>query len=164
MKTRTLHAATRILPPLLERDRALAEDIVLFAVALRQSREPLWVGLAQEREGEALRWAEQWRRVSPDERHRALDRRFTPGEPSALALRELGTECGPALLGEVLAATPSFLTFALEGRVAPSPGVAPSPFGSVLARRLVRECVGPQPSRTAVQGSRIPDVGVYLVK
>lgn len=160
MKTRTLHASTRILAPPLERDRALAEDIVLFAVALRQSREPLWAGLAQEREGEAMRWAEQWRRVSPDERHRALDRRFTPGEPSALALRELGSECGPALLAELLAATPSFLKFALEGRAAPPSDEALGPLGSALARRLARECVGPQPSRPAANLSRSPDGGI----
>ena len=147
MKTQPLHTSTRVLPSSLERDRGLAEDIVLFAVALRKARDPLSDGLVQAREGEAACWAGQWRRVSPDERCRALDRRFSPGEASANALRELGSECGEALMGAVMDATPLFLRFVLDGS-ARQTGRSLSGFAVRLASRLVRECVGPQPSRS----------------
>ena len=150
MKTKPGHPGTRLLPAPIERNRELAEDITLFAVSLGKARVELWHGLAQAREGEAHRWAEQWSRVSPEERHRALDRRFSPGEAAANALRELGRECGEGVLEAVVDATPSFLRFVFEERPRARKGGEPGAFADHLARRLVRECLGPQPSYSPV--------------
>jgi hypothetical protein len=153
MKTVTRHAATRLLPVPLGRDRTLAEDVTLIAVAFGKAREELWLGLGAERADQAVRWAEQWKRVSPDERHRALDRRFSPDEASAVALRSLGHECGSEWMEVMHEATPSFLRFVFEGRPRGGRPALPGRFGTALIRRLVRECVGPPPSRTPGVGS-----------